>query len=110
MKLTSMKIAKAKKTRFGRFLCRLCGDQRGAVMMEYVVLGVLVVAAAVAIVMVFGNDIREKFNVMHGVLVDDPDQVATKHAGERTASVAKGQTAVTTGDTIGNRKGGSGGN
>lgn len=109
MKLTSLKTAKAKQTRFGRFLCRLFGDQCGAVMMEYVVLGVLVVAAAVAIVMVFGNDIREKFNVMHGVLADDPDAVAKQHDSERKASVTAGQTAVKTGDTIGNRKGGGGG-
>ncbi len=64
MKLTPLKIAKAKQTRFGRFLCRLFGDQRGAVMMEYVVLGVLVVAAAVAIVLVFGEQIRNSFDKM----------------------------------------------
>lgn len=64
MKLTPLKIAKAKQTRFGRMLCRLFGDERGAVMMEYVVLGVLVVAAAVAIVLVFGDQIRDSFHSM----------------------------------------------
>lgn len=64
MKLTSMKIAKAKRTRFGRFLCRVLGDERGAVMMEYVVLGVLVVAAAVAVTLVFGKQIRDNFQAM----------------------------------------------
>lgn len=64
MKLTQLKIAKAKQTRFGRLLCRMFGDERGAVMMEYVVLGVLVVAAAVAMVLVFGNQIRDSFKHM----------------------------------------------
>jgi Flp pilus assembly pilin Flp len=66
MKLTAMKIAKAKKTWFGRMLCRVLGDERGAVMMEYVVLGVLVVAAAVAVVLVFGRQIRDNF---HGMIL-----------------------------------------
>ncbi len=64
MKMTPLKIAKAKSTRFGRMLCRLFGDQCGAVMMEYVVLGVLVVAAAVAMVLVFGKQIRDGFKHM----------------------------------------------
>ena len=55
------KIARAKRTRLGRILCRLAGDEAGAVMMEYVVLALLVCAAVVGIVMVFGDSISGMF-------------------------------------------------
>ena len=55
------KIARAKRTRLGRILCRLAGDEAGAVMMEYVVLALLVCAAVVGIVMVFGDSISAMF-------------------------------------------------
>lgn len=48
----------------GRTLCRLFGDNAGGVMMEYVVLGVLVVAAVVALVAVFGRDIGRGITTM----------------------------------------------
>ena len=57
-------LKRAKSTLFGRLLCRLVGEQTGAVMMEYVVVGVLVVAAAVAMVLVFGDQIRDAFHSM----------------------------------------------
>lgn len=57
-------IARAKRTALGRFLCRLAGDNAGAVMMEYVVLGVMVVAAAVAMVLLFGKELRAGFDKM----------------------------------------------
>lgn len=64
MKMTALKIAKAKHTRFGRAMCRLFGDERGAVLMEYVLLAVLIAAAVVAIIAVFGDAIRGQFAVM----------------------------------------------
>jgi Flp pilus assembly pilin Flp len=57
-------LKRAKRTLFGRILCRLVGEERGAVMMEYVVIGVLVVAAAVAMVQLFGGGIRTQFKAM----------------------------------------------
>lgn len=83
MKQTSMKIAKAKRTRFGRFLCRVLGDQRGAVMMEYVVLGVLVVAAAVAVTLVFGQQIRDNFQAMIYAL-QGKQKTASEHVSKRS--------------------------
>ena len=50
-----MRLARAKRTAFGRFLCRLAGDTAGAVMMEYVVLGVVVA---------FGGTIGSAFKTM----------------------------------------------
>ncbi len=87
MKMTALKIAKAKHTRFGRLMCRLLGDERGAVLMEYVLLAVLIAAAVVAIIAVFGDTIRGQFSVMIHALthtnqetidqVDQNDQDAT---------------------------------
>ena len=51
----------AKNTKLGRFLCRLLGDERGAVAMEYVVIALLVAAAVVGLVMVFGKNIAQMF-------------------------------------------------
>ena len=61
--MTSMKakIERAKRTKFGRFLCALMGDQCGAVAMEYVVIALLVAAAVVGVVMVFGSRIANMF-------------------------------------------------
>lgn len=61
---TKFKLECAKRTMFGRAVCRLFGDQTGQAMMEYVVIGVLVVAAAVAMVLVFGDQIRDNFHAM----------------------------------------------
>lgn len=104
MKMKAIKIAKAKSTRFGRMLCRLFGDECGAVMMEYVVVGVLVVAAAVAIVMVFGRSIRQKFHVMVGTLDGDPKAVAEQVAQDRQTNTDDADDALDTGNTIGNEQ------
>ncbi|MBR0458892.1 MAG: hypothetical protein IJJ26_06620 [Victivallales bacterium] len=57
-----MKLERAKRTMFGRFLCRILGDQCGAVAMEYVVIALLVAAAVVGVVMVFGSRIAKMFS------------------------------------------------
>ena len=55
------KIAMAKRTRLGRVLCRLFGDEAGQGMMEYVVLALLLCAAVVGIVMFLGDNIAQMF-------------------------------------------------
>ena len=45
------------KNRMKKVLCRLMGDKAGGVMMEYVILAVLIAAAAVVAVMYFGRGI-----------------------------------------------------
>ena len=61
--MTSMKskLQRAKRTKLGRFLCAILGDQCGAVAMEYVVIALLVAAAVVGVVMVFGSRIANMF-------------------------------------------------
>ena len=45
-----------------RVLCRLMGDRRGGVMMEYVILAVLIAAAVVVAVAMFGKTIVGMFD------------------------------------------------
>lgn len=54
---------KMKKSVLGRAFCRLVGEDRGAVMMEYVIVAVLIAAAAAAAVAYFGKDISAMFGV-----------------------------------------------
>lgn len=86
MKLTPLKIAKAKQTRFGRLLCRLFGDERGAVMMEYVVLGVLLVAGVVAIVITFGDQLQGMFATMIDSM-NKPPQTTINERDKRTTAI-----------------------
>lgn len=46
-----------KNSKLKKVLCRLAGDRAGGVMMEYVILAVLIAAAAVVAVMYFGRGI-----------------------------------------------------
>ena len=89
-----MRIARAKRTALGRFLCRLAGENAGAVMMEYVVLGVLVVAAVVGLVVAFGDTIGSAFKTM---------ATAIFNPGEAPSSVEEGRStrdsAVSTGES-----------
>jgi Flp pilus assembly pilin Flp len=57
-----MMLERARKSRIGRMLCRLFGDEHGAVMMEYVILAVLIAAAAVVAVAMFGKTIVGMFD------------------------------------------------
>ncbi|MBO4527414.1 MAG: hypothetical protein IKX48_17690 [Victivallales bacterium] len=54
-------LERAKRNAFGRMLCRVLGDDKGAVAMEYVVIALLVAAAVVGLVMVFGKNIAQMF-------------------------------------------------
>ena len=87
-------IARAKRTALGRFLCRLAGDNAGAVMMEYVVLGVLVVAAVVGLVVAFGGTIGGAFKTMI-TAITNPKNTGTEAQSMQTT----GSTGVSTGDT-----------
>lgn len=57
MKLKKLRITRAKRSAMGRFVCRLLGDECGAVAMEYVVIALLVVAAAVGAAVYFGKTV-----------------------------------------------------
>ena len=94
-------IARAKRTALGRFLCRLAGDNVGAVMMEYVVLGVMVVAAVVAIVMLFGQQIRVSWDKMIKALRGEP-AAASQVENVTSEDEARGTGATITGGEANN--------
>ena len=85
MKVKKSRIAKAMSTRFGRFLCRVAGEEKGAVAMEYVIIGLLVAAAVVAIVMVFGETIGNSFGTMTTALSGKPEEAATQRVEQNKA-------------------------
>ena len=58
-----MRLNTLKKSRFGRLFCRILGNEKGAVMMEYVIIAVLIAAACVVAVAVFGKTIVGMFDV-----------------------------------------------
>ena len=51
------------RSRIKKVLCRVAGDRAGGVMMEYVILAVLIAAAVVVAVAMFGKTIVGMFNV-----------------------------------------------
>lgn len=57
------RLERMKHSRVGRFICRLMGETRGAVMMEYVIVAVLIAAACVVAVAMFGKTIVGMFDV-----------------------------------------------
>lgn len=54
---------KIRKSMLSRLVCRVFGEEKGAVMMEYVIIAVLIAAACVVAVAVFGKTIVGMFNV-----------------------------------------------
>ncbi len=97
------KIERAKRMLFGRMLCRLLGDQTGAVLMEYVVVGVLVVAAAVGIVTIFGDTIVEQFDIMITTIVDGSDAGKKKKEEYQQKKQEKKNNVLGNAGAIGNR-------
>lgn len=88
-----IRLARAKRTALGRFLCRLFGDNAGQAMMEYVVIGVLVVAAVVAIVILFGEQIANGFDAMIAAIQGKPrpqTNVDTQPALDTRRDIAPG--------------------
>lgn len=58
-----MNLRSLKSSRFGRIVRRILGEEKGAVAMEYVILAVLIAAAIVVAVAVFGKTIVGMFDV-----------------------------------------------
>ena len=56
------RLQRWKKTWLGRALCRVAGEEKGAVMMEYVIVAVLIAGACVVAVAMFGRTIVGMFD------------------------------------------------
>ena len=90
---------------YGRLICRVLGEEKGAVAMEYIVIALLVAAAVVALVMVFGGNLRNMLAKTNDTLVQKtPDGV--KGVGdqlrlEQAALKEKNDVAVEAGNQLG---------
>ena len=99
----SVMIARAKRTRLGRTLCRLFGDECGAVAMEYVIIALLVAAAVVGVVMVFGSRIANMFKQSTEALTTTEsgmEELANKVENSRTKDAERVGEANSLGDRI----------
>ncbi|MBQ9726361.1 MAG: hypothetical protein IJV65_02520 [Kiritimatiellae bacterium] len=102
---------KFRKTRLVRTLCRLFGEEKGQAMMEYVVLAVLIVAAAVFAVVKFGGAIVRQFGVAEkGAVGNEAGAVELQQQSQDTANtdVTQGQNANAAYSTL-SEGGGEGG-
>ncbi|MBQ3806545.1 MAG: hypothetical protein II840_01165 [Kiritimatiellae bacterium] len=94
-----------KNSRLGRGLVRLLGEENGAVAMEYIVIALLIGAAVVALVMVFGGNLRNMFaksnDVMTSTKVSEVQEVGDAHRTEQGMLKGKNTEAVKAGDTLG---------
>ena len=70
-----MKKIDLKKSRFGRVLRRLAGERKGAVLMEYVMLGALIAAAVVGAVFMMAHAITNSGNTVAAAITGSGQQV-----------------------------------
>ena len=61
--MKSRRLNRWKNSFAGQVLCRVLGEEKGAVMMEYVIVAVLIAAACVVAVAMFGKTIVGMFDV-----------------------------------------------
>jgi len=88
-----IRIQAAKRTLLGRILCRLAGEQTGAVMMEYVILCTLIAAAAVLGVTFFGKHIVAGFGVIMSAVTGDNKSATAQATANQTTAVTDGTAA-----------------
>jgi len=80
------------RSRIKKVLCRLMGDRAGGVMMEYVILAVLVAAAAVVAVMLFGRGIVTSLSTStHAIAGQSTEATASSVKAKGEATAAKDQ-------------------
>ena len=72
---------KAKNSFLGRVLRRLLGEENGAVMMEYIVVGLLIAAACVIGVAFFGHQITGMFGSLAHSVAGNPTGADEKQQG-----------------------------
>ena len=88
-------LKKATNSFVGRVLRRLLGEEKGAVMMEYIVVGLLIAAVAVVAIGYFGNGIANVFGVLTQVTAGKPTNAST----QMTAIKGQADTANTNSTT-----------
>ena len=103
--MKKIKLNWAKKTLCGRVLSRILGEEKGAVAMEYIVIALLVAAAVVGLVMVFGGNLRNMFDKTNQTMtqtnVEGVKSVGEANREEQEALGRKNDTAVEAGNNLG---------
>lgn len=89
-----MKNTNMMNTKAGRMLRRLVGEETGAVMMEYVILAVLIAAAAVVAIAYFGRTIVGEANVATSAMATGGNEAADKQNEIKEKSNTYKQEAV----------------
>jgi Flp pilus assembly pilin Flp len=85
-------LKKATSSFVGRVLRRFLGEEKGAVMMEYIVIGLLIAAAAVIAISAFGQTITQMFASL-GASVTGDHATATDVQNTAQSSMKAGATA-----------------
>ena len=103
--MKALHFNRAKKSLCGRTLRRLLGEEKGAVAMEYIVIALLVAAAVVGLVMVFGGNLRNMFDKTNQTLtqstVSGVKAVGQANRDEQAALDAQNEIAVEAGNKLG---------
>ena len=86
-------LKKATNSFVGRVRRRLLGEEKGAVMMEYIVVGLLIAAACVIAVAMFGHQITGMFASLAHSVAGNPDQAALVQGGVQGATAGNFQAA-----------------
>ena len=90
---------------YGRLVCRILGEEKGAVAMEYIVIALLVAAAVVALVMVFGGNLRNMLGKTNATLVQRTPEgakaVGDQLRAEQEALDKQNKTAIEAGNQLG---------
>ena len=102
------RIMRAKRSRIGRIVCRLLGDEKGAVTMEYVILAVLIAAAAVVAVTVFGKNIVAMFNIGTQAMSGNTEKAQATREAQKTGAATDAEKAGKYGETMGGDAGAGG--
>lgn len=102
-----LRVKRAKNSALGRMFCRLLGDQTGAVMMEYIVLAVLLVAATVGIVVVFGRNMRAQWYTAMLAMMGKTDSAETNQKGVQDAVTGDANAANQSGNATDGNQGSS---
>ena len=85
-------LKKATNSFVGRVLRRLLGEEKGAVMMEYIVIGLLIAAAAVIAISAFGQTLTQMFASL-GASATGDHATATQVQNTAQGTMAAGATA-----------------
>ena len=103
--MKKIQLRRAKKLLCGRSLRRFICDECGAVAMEYIVIALLVAAAVVGLVMVFGGNLRNMLDKTNQTMVqtnvEGVKAVGEANREEQTALSKQNDTAVEAGNKLG---------